>query len=328
MLDSGMGPFRCPACHRKLQIQQDFLECGGCAVKYPVVDGIPRFVPAENYAASFGFQWNLHAKTQLDAYNGLTISRDRFFSETGWASEELRNHTVLECGSGAGRFSQVIADCGALLFTIDYSDAIDANAKNNLEKKNISYAQASIYSLPFEKDYFDYLVCLGVLQHTPNVELSIKSMVSHLKPGGRFCFDVYASPISYLHPRHLLRPITKRMDKQVLYRRICTWVPWLLPISTALHRVPIAGEYLARLIPVANWRKNIALPNEEVYREWAVLDTFDWLSPAYEQPQSKRKLSHVVAQLPLEDVEIFGVRGLYVVRGRKSASGNGESSSQ
>jgi hypothetical protein len=97
------------------------------------------------------------------------------------------------------------------------------------------------------------------------------------------------------------------------------WVPRLLPLSTALHKVPAVGEYLARLVPVANWRKNIGLPTEDMYHEWAVLDTFDWLSPAYETPQSRKSLLQALEPLPVKNVEIVRSRGLYVVRGERIA---------
>lgn len=31
--------------------------------QYPIVQGVPRFVPKENYANSFGFQWNRFRET-------------------------------------------------------------------------------------------------------------------------------------------------------------------------------------------------------------------------------------------------------------------------
>ena len=47
----------------------------GC--RFPVRDGLARFVPAHNYAARFGRQWRRFRTTQLDSHTGTTISRDR-----------------------------------------------------------------------------------------------------------------------------------------------------------------------------------------------------------------------------------------------------------
>ena len=44
--------------------------------RFPV-NGIPRFVPAENYADAFGFQWKNFARTQLDSHSGTPITRIR-----------------------------------------------------------------------------------------------------------------------------------------------------------------------------------------------------------------------------------------------------------
>src|SRR4051812_16165058 len=92
-------PICCPNCQGILHsMSASALKCKSCASTFPVINGIPRFVPADNYTASFGFQWNIHAKTQIDKFNGLTVSRDRFFNQSRWTEEELRGKTVLECG--------------------------------------------------------------------------------------------------------------------------------------------------------------------------------------------------------------------------------------
>src|SRR5829696_8910371 len=79
--------------------------------KFPVIDNVLRFVPNENYTASFGFQWNKFQKTQMDRERDhLSLSKERFFSATGWDKENLLGKNVLEVGSGAGRFSKVVLE--------------------------------------------------------------------------------------------------------------------------------------------------------------------------------------------------------------------------
>jgi len=46
----------------------------------------PRFVPANNYAASFGYQWNKFKLEQIDSERD-ELSAARFYSETGWTKE-------------------------------------------------------------------------------------------------------------------------------------------------------------------------------------------------------------------------------------------------
>ena len=51
--------------------------------------------------------------------------------------------------------------------------------------------QASVYELPFPDNSFDKVVCLGVLQHTPDFEASVKALVAKAKQGGEIVVDSY-----------------------------------------------------------------------------------------------------------------------------------------
>ena len=91
----------CPQCRGDLtladaasepEILTGELRCTACARTYPIVAGIPRFVPEEEYAGSFGHQWLKYARLQLDSNNGSTFSRDRFYSITEWSPERLSRH--------------------------------------------------------------------------------------------------------------------------------------------------------------------------------------------------------------------------------------------
>jgi len=316
--------FICPACGASLQasasngapIADGTITCGGCSAVYPVVRGIPRFVPKKNYADSFGFQWNIHRKTQIDSYTGLSISRDRVFGVTGWP-ENMEGETILEAGSGAGRFTEILASTGATLFTFDLSSAVDANGANNGNNKNVTFFQASIYDIPLRKESFDRVFCLGVIQHTPDPERSFKNLVSYVKPGGRIAIDVYDTRISaYFHWRPILRPITKRMNKERLYRIISAAVPVLLPVSIFLRKV--AGRIGVRLLPIAEY-SNLGL-DYELNKQWSILDTFDIFSPAHDHPQSINTVRRWFEEAGLTDINVrFGPNGV-VATGLKSVS--------
>ena len=100
---------------------------------FPIIRGVPRIAELENYTSNFGKQWNKFDKTQFDReVDGVTLSKDRFFAETRWDHEDLKGKDILEVGSGAGRFSKVILEhTEATLYSVDFSDAVTANFKNN-----------------------------------------------------------------------------------------------------------------------------------------------------------------------------------------------------
>ena len=100
----------------------------GCA--FPAKGGLPRFVPVENYASSFGLQWNQYRTTQLDSHTGLTISKDRLIRLLGGSLDVVKGKMVLEAGCGAGRFTELLLGAGAHLNAVDLSTAVEANYKN------------------------------------------------------------------------------------------------------------------------------------------------------------------------------------------------------
>ncbi len=138
--------FECCTCHTgrleaRTRADSAQLVCSGCGAVFEVKNGIPRFVAADGYAQSFGFQWYTHSRAQLDSCSGVPISSNRLFGATGWPGN-LEGERVLEAGSGAGRFTEVLVGTGAEVFSLDYSSAVDANAQNNGAARNLTLFQA------------------------------------------------------------------------------------------------------------------------------------------------------------------------------------------
>jgi len=284
--------------------------------RYPVRNGIPRFVPESNYADSFGMQWNRFAKTQLDSFSGHPISGERFWTATGWNKADMRDRWVLDVGCGSGRFAEVALSSGAQVVALDYSSAVDACYANLGHHPNLHVVQGDVYALPFMLEAFDFVYSLGVLQHTPNVATAFESLPPMVTGGGALCVDYYEKSFkSRLLPKYWLRPFTKGMEKDRLFAIVKAAIPVLLPLSRALGRIPGVGFLLKRLVPVANYDGIYPL-SENQLREWALLDTFDMLSPAYDSPQTAGVVHGLFEKAGMQDIEVLRV-GHLVVRGRK-----------
>ncbi|HEV8693289.1 MAG TPA: methyltransferase domain-containing protein [Lysobacter sp.] len=302
----------CPACRANQlvlknaegptpdQIESGTIECRGCGKTYPVVHGLPRFVPASNYAESFGFQWNRHACTQLDSHSGLPISHDRLWTAIG-GKADLHGQRVLEAGSGAGRFTEVLAASGADLVTFDYSSAVDANARNQAPNPRLHFFQGDIFNIPLAESSFDKVVCLGVVQHTPDPQAAFCSLSKYVRPGGQLVIDAYTRNFAaLLQWKYLLRPITRRMRKETLYRVIEAITPPLVPVAKLLRRV--AGRLGARLVPIVEY-SHLGL-SPELNVQWAILDTFDMYSPAHDHPQSLDTVTRWFKDAGFEDIHV------------------------
>ncbi|HEY3814273.1 MAG TPA: methyltransferase domain-containing protein [Caulobacteraceae bacterium] len=292
------------------------LVCAACAVDYPIVQTIPRFVPHDNYAASFGYQWNLFRREQMDTDNGAELSAQRFFSETGWTAEQIRGRWVLDMGCGAGRFLEVVTATGAEAIGLDISSAIDATRENLTGAKNVHLVQASALAPPFRKDAIDFVYCIGVIQHTPDPAGVMRLLPRLARGGGEVAVTVYErKPWTWLNAKYLVRPFTRKMPKERLLQKIRKAMPVLFPLTNVLFRLPLIGRLFEFTIPVANYVRETALSRGQRY-DWAVLDTFDMLSPAFDQPQTIGEIERALGEGGLEDMRRLPNPGANVV-GRK-----------
>ena len=180
LTDQVMAILRCLSCKGTLLQGETGLTCAVCQRHYPVVKGMVRFVDAQHYAGSFGFQWLTFRDTQLDT-DGSRRSESDFRRRTGFTPEELAGKLVLDVGCGMGRFAEVATRWGAYVVGIDLSRAGEA-ATENLRDRGAVFFQADVFHLPFAPESFDYIYSLGVLHHTPNCEQAFKVLPGLLKP--------------------------------------------------------------------------------------------------------------------------------------------------
>jgi len=272
---------------------------------FPIIYNVPRISELDNYSNNFGVQWNIFDKTQLDRESeGLDISQARFFAETHWGLEDLQGKNILEVGSGAGRFSKVVLEkTKGTLYSVDYSDSVTANYRNNgsIAPDRFNLFQASIYEMPFPNESFEKIFCFGVLQHTPNFEESIKSLISKAMLGGEIVVDFY--PINgwwtKISAKYILRPILKKLSHARLLRLIESNIDWMIVASQFLHKIGL--DILTRFLPVVDLRtlSGLRLDSKQL-REWVVLDTYDMFSPIHDHPQ---RIADVVAMF-----ERYGAR--------------------
>jgi SAM-dependent methyltransferase len=312
----------CPACRAQLtfageqrveadHIESGTLRCSRCDLIIPITRGIPRFVTSDNYASGFGLQWLKHARTQYDSETGMPITATRFAAETKWP-REMAGELVLEAGSGSGRFTEVAAASGAMVVSFDYSAAVEANYASNGRLANVLIVQADLFKMPFRPGTFDRVYCLGVLQHTPDPALAFATLVRMLKSGGSLVADVYRKPRGIRRlttTKYLIRPLSRRIPIGILYRLVARYVKATWPITRFLPK-RITWKLL-----IADYRGVFDLPDHTL-KEWAILDTFDMLSPAYDKPQDLKTVREWCTRAGLADWHVqYGYNGIEV-RGR------------
>lgn len=275
---------------------------------FPVINNIPRFVPIENYASAFGYQWKNFAKTQLDSYSNTTISKERLERCLGCKIDDLRGKTVLEVGSGAGRFTELFVKAGALTHSIDLSVAVEVNKENIGVAENYQIAQASVYEIPYPKESFDYVVCLGVIQHTPSSEKTIRSLFEMVKPGGVLVIDHYRLRLGYFfNPATYWRVILKRLKPETSKKIVDTLVNFFFPLHWAFRNNSIAEWLVKRVSPVMHYINYHPEFDKQSHYEIAKLDSYDSLTDYYKRHRTYNQI--------LIELKIIGGKNIWVNKG-------------
>ncbi len=307
----------CPNDGLPLEQKANGLICSG-GHQFPIVAGIPRFVPATTYADHFGEQWKRYRLTQLDSYTGVPISRDRLrrcFGAALW--NNLSGLDVLECGCGAGRFTEVLLEQGARVTSIDLSEAVDANIDNFPIGPMHRVAQADIVALPFQKQRFDVVACIGVIQHTPSPERTIQRLYEHVRPGGRLIIDHYTYEVGwYTKSAPLFRAVLKRLPTDVSMRFTERMVNLVLPVHKRVSRSRVRS-LVYRLSPVLTHYGTYPQLNDDLQRQWALLDTHDSLTDYFKHFRTRGQIQRLLEGMGLEEIWCeYGGNGVEA-RGRR-----------
>lgn len=290
---------------------RDKYVCSIQKCEYPIRNGIPRFVSPDNYANSFGLQWNRFRRTQLDSYTGTHLSRTRLTRLLGGSLNILAGKTVLEAGCGAGRFTEILLESGAHVFATDLSTAVEANSLNCGSHPRYFVCQADLLRLPVRPEQFDIVICAGVVQHTPVPEETMTTLCSHVRPGGVLAIDHYGEDYPATPSRRLVRSFLLNRSPAFSMRfcqRLCG-ILW--PLHRMAHRAWHV-RYIWRLSAAFCWLSPVVdyhrihpeLGPERLY-EWAVLDTHDTLTDRYKHFRNPDQIRRHLEACGMEKVESY-----------------------
>ena len=281
---------------------------------YPILADIPRFTN-NNYADDFGFQWKKFRKTQLDSSSGLTISEDRLKRVLNFPLKGLK---VLEVGCGAGRFTEILLKYGANLKSFDLSLAVEANKLNN---PSVNICQADIMHMPYKENYFDLVLCIGVLQHTPSPEKSLAKLIEVLKPKGLLAIDHYRRKWRNLLPppigvaTFIYRPIILLIPTKNRFNIVKKIFDFWFPIHWKFKHSIFLQRLLRRISPVHFYYHSLNLKNKAMYYEWGLLDTHDSLTDFYKHHRNIEQIKNCLKKNNCNNIKLYispmdGVEGV------------------
>ena len=130
---------------------------------------------------------------------------------------------VLDYCCGDGQITVFLAENGADAFGIDISPVSIQNAKIEVEKKglkNASFFVMDAEKLEFDDNFFDFIICSGVLHHL-NIGKAYQELFRVIKTGGKIICDeplVY-NPIFQLYRKKTPQLRTKWEAEHILKKK-------------------------------------------------------------------------------------------------------------
>lgn len=257
--------------------------------RYPIINGIPRFVDKEFYLDSFGYEWNTWSRIQFESENiggpmeGHTTRM--FKSITQFTEKEIFGKSIIEFGCGPGRFLDVLKNMCGMVVGLDMSLAVEAARNNFKDDPDVFIVQGDILNPPFKKESFDLGYSIGALHHTPNPHLGFQMLSKVVKPGGKVACSVYGNGSFYDYPSvHLYRHLHK-LNSYVLGRdnAITTAQKYsefsAKKIFSFHKRLRMRGKIFSVLAGISERLFVVVtnIPDEK----WRILDTFDAITPYY-----------------------------------------------
>ena len=282
--------------------------------QYPITNQIPRFVPNESFASAFGLQWNTYSTVQLDSANQTSISEDRVQEALDMPLSSINGIKILEAGSGAGRFTEILLKYGALVYSFDLSEAVDANLDNNSTSQNLTIFQGDIEHIPFKDNFFDICLCLGVMQHTRDSKLSLKELARVVKSRGLVSFDHYERRIGqYLSLYLMYWTVIKRMPLKMQLRVTEILTDIFFPVHWFFRNHSFIQFLLRRISPISFYYGMFTLTKEQHY-EASRLDTHDKNTDHFKRMVSEKQLNDMVEVFNFHSHKIFkGGTGLQCI---------------
>jgi SAM-dependent methyltransferase len=267
--------------------------------RYPIVNGIPRFVDpqASAYASSFGYQWTRWPRLQFESENAGTVmegyTRGMWEAITGRTSLPA-DQIVLDVGCGPGRFIDVARSKGARVIGVDYSGAVEPAARSFAHDPGVCICQGDALHLPIRSGSMDGVFTIGALHHTPDPACGVREAVAALAPDGWFAISVYTAGGFY----------DARMVQawRRLFVRLWPYAGHMPPLIYA-HVVVHAARVLRYLPPTGRLLHALCPSKHLPDVNWSVLDTFDGITPSHQSAHTCHEVFSWLKRAGLRDIE-------------------------
>jgi SAM-dependent methyltransferase len=212
---------------------------------------------------------------------------------------------AIDIGCGTGRWSKYLSDRLGFIEAVDPSEAVLAADQLLNAVSNVRITRASIETLPFDDETFDFAMSVGVLHHIPDTQKAMTDCVKKVKRGGYFyCYLYYNLDNknflfkSLFYLSDLIRKLVSRMPES-LKRITCDILAVVLYmpfVITARFFNLIGSRRFAKKIPLSDYANKSFF----IIRN----DTLDRFGTRLERRFSKKQVEEMMRQSGLDNIVV------------------------
>jgi SAM-dependent methyltransferase len=225
---------------------------------------------------------------------------------------------ALDVGCGTGRWTKYLSSKIGFMEAVDPSNAIFAADKLLEGIKNVRLSQASIETLPFADETFDFVMSIGVLHHIPDTEKALNDCIKKVKRGGYFYVYLYYNldnrgPFykALFKVSDLIRKIVSRFPGKIKHF-VCDVLAiiFYMPFVLAGRAFNLLGfKNLAKRMPLHGYQN----------RSFFMIrnDTLDRFGTRLEQRFSEKEIREMMQSAGLTDIVVSDGIPFYHAVGKK-----------
>jgi len=329
----------------------------GCLVssnglqKYPIINGIPRFVPREFYIGSglsrsdvvqtgrsFGDKWREKTSWKLGQRKAeIKMLKEQFLAMLGIKKKKELDKlfkdgiNCLNAGCGVA-WSEYLFNVNKKTnrFAIDLSLSVEVAHQRTKNMPNVFVAQADLFQLPFKKKFFDIIFSDGVLHHTGNAKKAFDSLSKYLKPGGFLGIYVYCKK-PFL--RELADREIRKITTAMTYNKCLEFSSQVTELGKSLKRFkkPLIVKSDIPLLGIKKGKYNLqkfiydhflkCFYNKNLGHNLSNLTNVDWYHPKYASHHSRKEIKGWFKKNNFSQIKFIQPKGWeysgYFVSGRK-----------
>jgi ubiquinone/menaquinone biosynthesis C-methylase UbiE len=207
-------------------------------------------------------------RAHYDDYPFIEGGPDRIAWWRGYLEEllpdrDIRGRSIVDIGSGVGEIARGLRERGADVTCLDVSGASLRRCREI--NPGAPVLQASALDLPFPDRFFDHVISIGVLHHTPDCRLGFHEAARVAKPGGRVVVFLYNARNVYRWVYAAWGPIRRRWPLECAPLFLARA---LQPFARAHLRQRLSEKQLLHLLGDKLWTPQATFHSVSEVRQW------------------------------------------------------------